>query len=119
MKVIRKGVFETNSSSVHSLTMMMQDDYDKWTNDTYINLYEPTKIYTKDELINYLKEEDEDIKKESEHWSNCQWEDCFNSSEFYNHEDYYDNLDYEKFYNTFTTPNGEKVVAFGYYGYDG
>ena len=26
---------------------------------------------------------------------------------------------YEEFEEKFTTPNGEKVVAFGYYGYDG
>ena len=29
---IRRGVFETNSSSVHSLTMCMESDYDRWKN---------------------------------------------------------------------------------------
>lgn len=29
---IRRGVFETNSSSVHSLTMCTSSDYDKWKN---------------------------------------------------------------------------------------
>ena len=29
---IRRGVFETNSSSVHSLTMCTGSDYDKWKN---------------------------------------------------------------------------------------
>ena len=28
-KQIRRGVFETNSSSVHSLTMCMESDYDR------------------------------------------------------------------------------------------
>ena len=27
---IRKGVFETNSSSTHSLVMCLKSDYDKW-----------------------------------------------------------------------------------------
>ena len=27
---IRRGTFETNSSSVHSLTMCTQSDYDRW-----------------------------------------------------------------------------------------
>ena len=27
---IRRGVFETNSSSVHSITMCSEDEYDKW-----------------------------------------------------------------------------------------
>ena len=31
-KIIRKGTFETNSSSTHSLTMCMKDDYEKWCN---------------------------------------------------------------------------------------
>ena len=35
-KQIRRGVFETNSSSVHSLTMCMESDYDRWQED---NLY--------------------------------------------------------------------------------
>lgn len=29
---IRRGVYETNSSSVHSLTMCMKSDYDRWQN---------------------------------------------------------------------------------------
>ena len=29
-KQIRRGVFETNSSSVHSLTMCSFDEFDKW-----------------------------------------------------------------------------------------
>ena len=28
---IRCGVFETNSSSVHSLTMCMESDYNRWS----------------------------------------------------------------------------------------
>ena len=30
---IRRGTFETNSSSVHSLTMCMKSDYDRWESD--------------------------------------------------------------------------------------
>ena len=33
MKQIRHNVFETNSSSVHSITMCLEDIYDKWVND--------------------------------------------------------------------------------------
>ena len=29
---IRRGVFETNSSSTHSITMCMKSDYDRWSN---------------------------------------------------------------------------------------
>lgn len=32
-KQIRCGVFETNSSSCHSITMCMKSDYDRWEKD--------------------------------------------------------------------------------------
>lgn len=31
MKTIRIGVFETNSSSTHSMTIVTKDDYEEWT----------------------------------------------------------------------------------------
>lgn len=33
---IRRGVFETNSSSTHSLTMCSENEYDKWERGKYI-----------------------------------------------------------------------------------
>ena len=32
MVQVRKGVFETNSSSTHSLVMAVQSEFDKWEN---------------------------------------------------------------------------------------
>ena len=32
MKLIRRGTFETNSSSTHSITMCKESDFDKWKN---------------------------------------------------------------------------------------
>ena len=57
---IRRGCFETNSSSVHSMTMCMKNEYDEWEND---NLYFNTnarwdgssQFLTKEEAIKYLK----------------------------------------------------------------
>ena len=38
---IRYGLFETNSSSVHSMTLLTQDEYEKWeSGNYYIDLYE-------------------------------------------------------------------------------
>lgn len=35
---IRQGVFETNSSSTHSITIASESDFDKWKNgDVYLN----------------------------------------------------------------------------------
>lgn len=30
MQTLRRGVFETNSSSTHSITMCLESEYEKW-----------------------------------------------------------------------------------------
>lgn len=119
---VRRGVFETNSSSTHSLTMMMKSEYDRWHTEQ-LYLYEggygwdfdkPDKnqLYTKDEAVNftkmnkYYKDEDEiddEILKDA----------GFISSDDEGNEYL------EGFYQEFTTPSGETIVAFGEYGYNG
>ena len=46
---IRRGVFETNSSSVHSLTMCTQSDYDRWKNGELIYDYWKDKLISLDD----------------------------------------------------------------------
>lgn len=119
---IRRGVFETNSSSTHSLTMMMKSDYDRWQREQ-LYLYEgsygwefkkPVKnnLYTKDEVMEFVKSNkyyhgEEEIDNEIiRDMGFVSWDD--------------EGSDYlEGFYEEFTTPSGETVVAFGEYGYDG
>ena len=103
MKIqIRRGVFETNSSSVHSITMCMQSDYEKWENGEF--------IYDRwgDALVPITDENAEIIK-------NSEDDDYLTFDEFWND---YDKLEYEKFKQTFTSQNGDTIVAFGYYGHD-
>ncbi len=63
MKQTRYGVFETNSSSTHSITMCMKDDYDKWANgEVYLNeggwcsysKYKDKQFVTKEEAIDII-----------------------------------------------------------------
>lgn len=119
---IRRGVFETNSSSTHSLTMMMKSDYERWEKE---NLYlfkgytygwdfdKPIdgSFYTKDEAIKFTKrykyyDEDDGIGESLRDAGFISWDD--EGSEYL-----------ESFYKEFTTPSGETIVAFGEYGYDG
>lgn len=99
-KQIRRGVFETNSSSVHSLTMCSETDFDKWI---------------KGELV-WSKWEDElvpitdDVKQSMDNGEH----EYLTYEQFYD----YDYIDYETFESSYTTPNGENVKAFGYYGHD-
>jgi hypothetical protein len=128
MKQIRRGVFETNSSSTHSITMCLKSDYDRWCNgETYLfkgsgwsfaEGHKPQKnhFYTKEEvkeLMKYDRYYDEDFDWNDEDAVKEKLRD----NEFYDSEYENDSL---KFYEeTYTTQSGEQIVAFGEYGYEG
>jgi hypothetical protein len=122
-KQIRRGVFETNSSSTHSLTMMMKSDYERWENENLymyqgrgwswdINKPVANALYTRDEAVEFVK-------------NTKYYNDGDEIDDFYLRE--YDFVSFddegsgylEGFYEEFTTPSGETIVAFGEYGYDG
>lgn len=122
MRQIRRNVFETNSSSTHSLTMMMKSDYERWHSEK-LYLYDggygwefnkPVlhRLYTRDEVIAFAKNNKyytytEDIDNDAlKDMGFISWDD--EGSEYL-----------EGFYKEFTTPSGETIVAFGEYGYDG
>lgn len=127
MRQIRRGVFETNSSSVHTLTMCMKDDFSRWCiGDSYLfdgfsswyRISNPPRrgnVYTREECINFLKTNY--IEKEID-WTDDEYvNELLEDNDFYSYENYGRN--FEWFQQEFTTPNGETVVAFGYSGYDG
>lgn len=125
---IRQSVFETNSSSVHSLTMCLKADWDKWMKEEV--LMRKGKFL---ETEKAMQENAEDLRK----YANCSEEDIkayldgeltladLNVSRWYvaeywhtpdEDDAYLEGSDYEGFEKTFTTPSGDEVVAFGYYG---
>lgn len=90
---IRRGVFETNSSSTHSITMCSKEEYEKWRKgELLLDYWSDNFVKATDENKN-----NEDCKTYDEYWEDC---------EFETYEDSY------------TTKSGEKVIAFGYYGHD-
>ena len=118
-KQIRVGVFETNSSMTHALTICTQEEYDKWQNgETLLNRY------AYDDDNQFITNDDNLIEKLKKQYDNesCKWYDTF--EEFLHSEgiDSYDTYDedcyFEHYEKTFTTPSGDKMVAFGYYGHD-
>lgn len=98
---VRQGIFETNSSSTHSLTMCTSSDYEKWKNGELIYDYYNDKLVPVTDKIKELKEDGDD--------------------EYVTYENFQDwsYMDLESFEQRYTTPGGEEIVAFGYYGYDG
>lgn len=53
---IRRGVYETNSSSTHSITMCSEKEYDEFEKgNMYIERWGSHKLYTKEEMIEKIQ----------------------------------------------------------------
>ncbi|MGN0967028.1 MAG: DUF3835 domain-containing protein [Candidatus Coprovivens sp.] len=128
MKTIRQGCFETNSSSTHSITLCMENEFEKWKNgELYWNRWDE-KLVPKEEVEKeFAKMREEFIAKHpsfdanDEEWQE-ELEEYINEDgkTYYSYEDFndYDYMEYETYEDSLKTPNGETVVAFGYYGND-
>lgn len=93
MRQIRYGVFETNSSSTHSIVICTEKEYKQFQNDEL--MYDGYN----EELVPYS--------------------DLLLKAEYYRYKGYsVFGHDLETYYRNFTTPSGDKMVAFGEYGYD-
>lgn len=120
---VRRGVFETNSSSVHSLTMCSSDEYEKWKNEEILFWQDENKFATKQEIIEELKQARWSYNN-SLKYPDVNWEDedeideLFSDERIQTYEEFFDNEWFETYSQTYTTPNGETIVGFGYYGHD-
>ena len=126
---IRTGVWETNSSSVHSLIMTDNATYRKLENgELLIGGYEAG---FKEEFIPYekayeaLQERFKEYPEMYAEYDITDLDDCPRDrvEEIMGYEGIAYTLEtygeeFEKFEDSYTTPKGEKVVAFGYYGHD-
>ena len=140
---VRPGVFETNSSSTHSLNICTKSDYDRWVNDKNIVFigdswlvgakdFDGREFVTKSEIIDYLKKKNESITDEDDKFPETisgyferdedDWYSISPASEdgIYDSDTYeLDNEELESYVQQFTTPSGDEMVAFGVYGYQG
>ena len=136
MLQVRQGVFETNSSSTHSITIASQSDFDKWKNgEVYLNdgwwsdkINDPNKnktFLTVDEAVNLVKAwkdvygDDDDDAVDYDSMDILEKEEKIEAYEIYTFEDYFSKSWLETYEEYYTTEHGDGVVAFGYYGYDG
>lgn len=96
MKIIREGLFETNSSSVHSITIMSERDYENWENSipvhgkyTYIDLCngEVKKMTSKEhEALDYYDRKYLKLYEQVKHNLNWYETKTFHKGEFPNEE---------------------------------
>lgn len=126
---IRHNVFETNSSSSHTLVICTKKEY---------KLFEQEKLFYADcesmgykfytfndliaEMIRLNKIDSdgvEEVTKMHEAGDMEGVESYLRDYEMYSINTYGDNDWGEPYTQEYTTPGGEEIVAFGYYGYNG
>lgn len=131
MRQVRRDVFETNSSSIHTLTICLKEDYDKWTNEeVYLNQfcgdsnspYKDKKFVTRDEALHIILKSNwvPDDFPDNEDWNKEEIQSYIDEileDDFIKFYDY--GTDFKWFKEEYKTPLNEDIVAFGYYGYDG
>lgn len=118
MKSVRRNVFETNSSSTHSLTMCSEEDYDKWEEgQLYFN--NNREFLTRDQVIEELKKyRSVDIDAIS-NLPQDQFDEYVSEWEFYTYSKYEEQYEqFEHFCQSYEHSDGSKIIAFGYFGYD-
>lgn len=139
MRQVRNNVFETNSSSTHSIAICTEEQFRDWTDG---------KLLYDDWYCKFAEEPqltDDDYDDAKDVYNSCKgkfykdWEDlsddertdytrdCVNKkrtkekyTNYMSKDDWYHaHGNVEHYVEHFTTPSGDKMVAFGYYGYDG
>jgi len=113
---VRRNVFETNSSSVHSITMCSKETYKKFSNgELFFKKYSSKKPwYTFEEMLAEIDEEDRATVLELRKNESYKFENFIEDYDFYTESNF--SGEFEEFYEEFVTDSGETVVTFGYYG---
>ena len=112
MKSIRIGVFETNSSSTHSLTICSKAEFEAFKSGDLVLNNDDDKLYTKDEMMVIAEKEGIDT---SDSDAVDEWMDDNGHKQNGDYESEY----LESFEQYYTTKSGDEIVAFGVYGRDG
>lgn len=121
MRTIRRNMFETNSSSTHSITFCTQEQFNEFCGGAYIVLDE--KLVALEEMREKILRSDsvdEEDKADFDSKSAEELTDIFGNGMTYNQwcegdED----GSWGPWSACYTTPGGEKIVAFGTVGHDG
>lgn len=126
MKVqVRQGVFETNSSSTHSVSVCLATDWDAFNRGDLWMRPCDGKMLPADEAEKFNEELINSIVENSKRWKTPYTreeiiEDC--ATDLYKSQaDYYawaENTCYDFFDEGSVLSNGTHVVTFGYYGHD-
>lgn len=146
IQLVRQGLFETNSSSTHTLTICTKKEFEAWKQDkmllhTGLNAIIPKVEFTKEELRDsYIEDKAQELDN-GYVWQNKYYDSLeaikadtsidpsdselapYKRSLEYDLQTYNDYLEccegmeYSEI--EYTSPSGDELVGFGYGGYDG
>ena len=119
---VRQGVFETNSSSTHSITMCTKNEFNEWVGGkVYRNdgsWYDSTSVLKDKDFLTY--DEAIELIKSSKYYEPMKEDenvdDYFKEYRIYSYDNWGEY--FETDVTNYTTPNGEEIVAVCYYGCD-
>lgn len=111
---IRQGVFETNSSSVHSITICSKDEWDAFERGEMMYNKRKCQLIPSEEGNAFNADTIERYKRRGFGEPNSNDLDCITFDEYCKYNSCYD---YEMFRHE-KNINGVDVIAFGYYGSD-
>lgn len=119
----RIGVFETNSSSTHTLCIVTDEEMKKLQSGELFISNWGSKLYTREQAINealtaYNRRYDDKYTRERvDAMDESELLDFLSCNEIVTFENWgSEYLDY--FEESYTTDSGDKIVVFGQYGYD-
>lgn len=115
MLQIRRDVFETNSSSIHSLIIMEDDDFHDWEDGSKYYDFDKGRFYTINEVQDMITQDDIDPDDEDDWIEWCLENNILNYELF---QQKCENNYYETFAQKHTLKNGDVVWGVGYYGED-
>lgn len=132
---IRRGVFETNSSSTHSLTMCSEEEFEAWKRGEVLfqeygeeNFISATKLSEHDKKMAQedYEENKDDFQKDwndlsedtkQKYYTIYAKENDIIDEDAKTYDQYMHDGDLETFVQRYTSKNGDRIVAFGEYGY--
>lgn len=116
MKKIRNNIFETNSSSTHSISIFTEEEYNKLAaNELYITSKYDDTIISKEERDNiFIKE----MKENNFNGTIEEYRSIEDVSELpMSLDEYLDSYHLETDENYYTSPSGDKLVIICQYGW--
>lgn len=137
MYSIRRNVFETNSSSTHSLIICSDKTYNDWKNEKvvydrydeeFVEAKQPTELDFHKAEVMYMKDKSDYMKDWKDLTPEMQLaylkENVMEENDPYQYrtyDDYRNEMDRmeESFERTYKTEHGDVVHVLGYMGYDG